>query len=342
MSRSLLDHNEGMRIRRAGLGLLFVVLVSAACGSRTGLFGPEDASAPTLDGSVQDARNDAPTDGAADARPDAGDLDALPPIDSAQTPDVVNRTDCPDASGTLVYVVTSRNELYAFYPPDLGFRLVGTLACPAGDATPFSMAVDRRGVAYVLFTDGNLFQVSTQTAACIATPFRPGQSGFTTFGMGFAADSLAPGLERLFVADSSGGFGIPTGSRLGSIDTAGFALSLIGPFVPTLPRAELTGTADGRLFAYWPNGTAAVPRGSIAEVDARTGAVRARTDVPVGTSQDAFAFAFYGGDFWMFNSADGTSSEVSRYRLADGATTTPVTFPETIVGAGVSTCAPSQ
>ncbi len=330
-----------MRIRPSAQAL--VLLVVAACGSRTGLFGPEDASVPPEgpDASALDARVDATRDAAPDTRPD--ELDALPPIDVAQPPDVVSRTDCPDAGGTLVYVVTSRNELYAFYPPDLGFRLIGTLACPAGSATPFSMAVDRRGVAYVLYTDGNLFQVSTQTAACVATSFRTGQSGFTTFGMGFAADATAAGNERLYVADTGGGgIGPNNDSRgLASINTTSFALSFIGRFTPALPRAELTGTADGRLFAYWPSGSAAAPRGSIAEIDARSGAVRARTDVTIGTNSDAFAFAFYGGDFWMFNSPDGGPSAVSRYRLADQTTDTPLTFPETIVGAGVSTCAPS-
>ena len=206
------------------------------------------------------------------------------------------------------------------------------------------MAVDRRGVAYVLYTDGALYRVSTLTGACVGTTYRPGQSGFNTFGMGFAADSTSPANERLFVADNGGGgLGVPQSSRgLAQIDTATFLLTFVGAFSPSLPRAEFTGTADGRLFAYWPQGTGAAPLGSIAEVDIRTAAVRARVDVPIGTSNDAFAFAFYAGDFWMFNSTSGQlTTNVSRYRLADGTTSTPATFAGRIVGAGVSTCAPS-
>ena len=57
------------------------------------------------------------------------------------------------------------------------FTLIGTIACPvvnAGDE-PFSMAVDRTGIAYTVFfnpnrTDpllgGELFRVSTATASC--------------------------------------------------------------------------------------------------------------------------------------------------------------------------------
>lgn len=334
-------------MNRRRFGFVALLLVVAACGSRTGLFGPEEAP----DGGTVSPRDGAITvDGngpIVDARvPDTApttDLDALPPIDATPLVDV-NRTDCPDAESTLVYVVSSENELYAFYPPDLGFRFIGALACPAPLGTsPFSMAVDRRGVAYVLYTDGALYRVSTLTAACVATTYRPGQQNFTTFGMGFAADSTSPTNERLFVAESGSGFGGPTSSRgLAHIDTGTFGLSFVGAFAPSLPRAEFTGTADGRLFAYWPQGSTGSPLGSIAEVDIRTAQVRARVDVPVGTSNDAFAFAFYGGDFWMFNSGQSTATtEVSRYRLADRTTTTPTTFPGRIVGAGVSTCAPS-
>jgi hypothetical protein len=56
---------------------------------------------------------------------------------------------------------------------------------------------------------------------------------------------------------------------------------------------------------------------------------------------DAWAFAFWGGDFWLFTSPTGPTSKVDRYRPSDGTTTTMI--PDTgikIVGAGVSTCAP--
>jgi hypothetical protein len=54
----------------------------------------------------------------------------------------------------------------------------------------------------------------------------------------------------------------------------------------------------------------------------------------------AWAFAFWGGDFWLFT-APGVASRVDRYRPSDGSTVTMksnVGF--NIVGAGVSTCAP--
>lgn len=316
---------------RARVAWLSSLAVGAAvsCGGRTGLFSDEGVGSTNNgpepgDGSIR-------RDGALD-----GDLDALPPIDAASRPDV-DRTDCPDADATYVYVVSSQYELFSFHPPTLTFRSIGNLVCPApANETPFSMAVDRKGVAYVVYTDGSLYRVSTATAACVKTPYAPGQLGFETFGMGFASDNGGP-AERLFVAENNfGGNAI----GLGSIDTTTWKLSFIGAFDPPLPRAELTGTGDGRLFAFWPNRD--VPTGSnVAEVNKVDAKVIARTPLPIARREDAFAFAFWGGDFWIFTSPGG-ASEVNRFRPSDGTTIQVTTHPSTIVGAGVSTCAPQE
>src|SRR5439155_2209189 len=71
--------------------------------------------------------------------------------------------DCPDAGSTYIYLFTEANELLAFYPPSAAIHTVGTIDCPLIDpsSTPFSMAVDRSGLAHVLYQDGELFKVST-------------------------------------------------------------------------------------------------------------------------------------------------------------------------------------
>jgi len=62
---------------------------------------------------------------------------------------------CPDAGATFVYVVTEEFELMSFYPPTGAFTAIGTLDCPVATNgsgspfTPFSMAVDKSGIAYV-------------------------------------------------------------------------------------------------------------------------------------------------------------------------------------------------
>jgi hypothetical protein len=296
-------------------------LLVIACGSRTGLLAPDE------------------TDAAVDAHPDVHDAghdvfdaheeDALPPIDAF--PDVPPPTDCPDAGATLVYVISSQNELFSFYPPTLAFTKIGTVACPS-KSTPFSMAVNRLGIAFSVFQDGNLFQVSTANAACKATAYTPGQQGWSTFGMGYAG--AADGGDTLYVAE-----GHYTGSSkgLGSIDTASFKLKIIGGFTPSLTQCELTGTGDGRLFAFClPQGTSG---STLAEINPANANVIAENTLKVGQPNDAFAYAFWGGDFWIFTAPGGTTT-VTKYDPVSMSETAVTTLGSTIVGAGVSTCAP--
>jgi hypothetical protein len=57
----------------------------------------------------------------------------------------------------------------------------------------------------------------------------------------------------------------------------------------------------------------------------------------------AWAFSFWGGDFYLYTaSSTTTSSTVTHYTTADGGIDTGYTTAGfTIVGAGVSTCAPT-
>ncbi len=315
-------------MRRAPLlGLLLVTnatLALIACGSRTGFLLDDDLGLAPEDASIDVRRP-------ADASRDNQVLpDAIPPIDSRPVNDV-QRNDCPDADATLVYLISSDNRLFSFYPPTLALAAIGGVACPSS-SSPYSMAVNRKGTAYVIFQSGELFKVSTGTASCAPTPFVSGQAGFKTFGMGFVSNS-GGAAETLFVAE-----GAPTttgDSRgLASIDTTTFKLSFIGGFNPRQQRVEFTGTGDGRLFGFSPAGNG----GSVIQVDKTTGDIIASDVVPAGGASQAFAFAFWGGDFWIFTGAGATN--VYRYRPGDKSTSLMTTFPTAIVGAGVSTCAP--
>jgi hypothetical protein len=304
--------------------------VLVACGSRTGL-GVVDVPP------VADASADAPADvlPPRDAAPEREAApDALPPIDASRRD--ADRTDCPDADATLVYVIANDNRLLAFDPPAASFRTIGTIACPStGGANPFSMAVDRKGVAFVLFNDGRLFRVSTATAACVATTFQPNQLNFRTFGMGFVA--LGGGAtDTLFIAGS----GQDNGNEdLGRIDLTTFRVTRIGTFNPLIHGAELTGTGDGRLFGFYKRTTGATSS-VIGEIDPTDARVFAESPLPTVNQGSGWAFAYWGGDFYMFVGTGAASSTVVRFRLADGSVTPVANVGSLIVGAGVSTCAP--
>lgn len=310
---------------------LLVALFLVACGSRTGLLIDEIVSGAPVDGGV-----DAGGDGA-----DAQNLDASKGLDSSPRTDAIVRTDCPDPSTTFVYAVSALNDLISFYPPTNTFKTIGKIDCPIAhsDATPFSMAVDRAGFAYVLFSDGDLFRVSTKTGACAATPYVAGQQGYETFGMGFATRDLGP-EETLYIAGNSIN---PTGSLgLATINTQTFKVDRVGDFTPPLNNAELTGTGDGRLFAFYSAGTAEEPSSGvyIAEINKLSGAVIGSDFIAEVDQGDAWAFAYWGGEFYNFTGNGNGTSRVTKYNPNSHTLTDVAQSNERIVGAGVSTCAP--
>jgi len=351
---------------------------ASGCGSRTGLIildelpdEPSEAGQDASDATIPDAGSDAPPDVApdravdaradatADAEPDVtvdavadAVVDVLPPIDVGRPRPVACEEGGPAA--TLIYVVTTQNDLWSFYPPSLAFSRIGHIDCPS-TGTPFSMAVDQSGIAYVVYNDGNLFRVSTATAHCQATPFAVDQEEFQTFGMGYSQNPSGTG-ETLYVAsDEDPDSGIP--SRLGLIDTTAFALHTVGPFQPQLANAELTGTGAGDLFAFYaldssPNASGGSgPPSAIGQIDKANGRLLGQTVLSSVAQGCAWAFAFWGGDFYEFVAPPGAGqtcgglvfSVVWRYRPSDG-TLVEIDkgFKETIVGAGVSTCAPQD
>ncbi len=254
--------------------------LASGCGARTELGAPVVPDA--------EAGKDAPFDHDA-TKEDVQEEDALPHID--QFVDAPIPTDCPDAGATLVYVLSSENELLSFYPPTLSFSTIGKIACPNTQSSPYSMAVDRLGTAYSVFADGTLWQISTANASCKPTPYVPSvqDTPFYNFGMGFAGDQNG---ESLYVADAHFN---QNSLGLATLDTTTFTRNFIADFQPELPRCELTGTGDGRLFAFclFTTGSGS----EIAEIDPKTAKVIAVNQLQVGQPNDAFAYAFWGGYF---------------------------------------------
>ncbi len=237
-----------------------------------------------------------------------------------------------------VYVVSKQKDLHRFDPAALTFTKVGALACDAGAATPFSMAIDRKGTAWVLYSDGRIFHASTKDASCMPTKYVADQEGWRTFGMAFASDGASS--ESLYVAEMD--------KALGKIDTATLKLAPIGAYGKTSVPAELTGRGDGKLFAFFQRTAFSTAGPRISELDPKTGKIVAEKNPPGVDVGSGWAFAQWGGSYWLFtasgtSSSGSTTSKVTEYDFdANTAKDVVADVGFKIVGAGVSTCAPTS
>lgn len=255
---------------------------------------------------------------------------------------------CSEAS-QFVYVLSDDNDLYSFRPDQKQFVKIGALGCN----TPFqpnSMAIDRDATAWVNYvesdflgdTAGVIFRVSTVDASCEPAPAANLPVDWFRLGMGFSTDGQDTESESLYLT----GTGSASSPGLGKLDLSSGALSPIGPFTGSLSdqNAELTGTGDGRLFGFFT--TTPV---EVAELDRTSGAVLSTTKLPAVETPAAWAFSFWGGDFYLYTAPDPTleptrTTNVTRYRPGDGSVDAAymLNIGFRIVGAGVSTCAPLE
>jgi len=236
----------------------------------------------------------------------------------------------------FVYVVDVNGVLYQFNPPTLAFTQVGQVTCASSDF--FSMAVDRNAVAWVLAEDGTIVKYDINAKTCTKTAFQAGQHGFQTFGMGFSANGSGATTDTLFVTDDE--LQTPSSNQgLAMIDTSSLMLTPVAQYDQLVgEEAELTGTGDGRLFGAFEGSPY-----TVAEIDKTTAhviSVAPQTGIDYAPSSSSLAFAFWGGDFWLFIGPGGTT-DVFQYQPSGQTTTKRETEQFEIVGAGVSTCAPT-
>jgi hypothetical protein len=262
----------------------------------------------------------------------------------------------------LVYVVDEQNDFMSFDPrklPGDPFTLIGTLSCPTqgpsiqtGNATvmPFSMSVDRDGVAWVLYTSGELFKVSLQDASCTAAGNTVNAGGMALFGMGFVTDTSGGDTEKLYLA---GGNNDPSASpkKLAYDDTHGGNLTPVAAGTITATPAqfspELTGTSEAKLYGFFPNLSQVAYVQEINKADGTpVGNTLPLGSTGLGANINDWAFAQWGGTFYIFvtTSDSGGGNRNSTVRTIDRATgqyqTILQNLPYYIDGAGVSTCAP--
>jgi hypothetical protein len=240
------------------------------------------------------------------------------------------------ADGTeLVYVIDQfTNQLSQFDPSNKTFKDLGALSCPTmAGATPFSMGVDRQANAYVLYDSGELMKVAINGLQCTKTTWHA-QSGLQVFGMGFSTDTAGGSTEHLFI----GGGQTQTQSSftLAMVDPTTLSATPIGS-EPQLP--EMTGTGNAELWGFFPDAT--MPK--VVRFDKTTGVPNLTYPEPsLAGTMTGYAFAHWGGDYWVFLIRNGEpATKVYQVNGMSGTiTSTTPTTGRTIVGAGVSTCAP--
>lgn len=289
------------------------------------------------------------------------------------TPDAANDASMAGgvcAPGSQLVYVLSNNAIYSFDPPTQTFAMVSSLNCLTGGMTPNSMAVDRLGNAWINFVTvdvidaetgaqavvgGAIFKMDLATGACVATHIEL-PPGWYQLGMGYSTASATDETDTLYVtgntddAESCSDDGGSASNGLGILDTTAGTLTPVGPFTGSLAgkNAELTGTGDGRLFGFFDLDVV-----KIAQIDKNTGATTNPLSMTGVECPYAFAFSFWGGDFYLYTASifvpDGgiqsryLNSSVTHYTTPDGGIDTSY-VPDTgftIVGAGVSTCAPT-
>jgi hypothetical protein len=254
----------------------------------------------------------------------------------------------------LIYVLAwnelDSGSLWTFDPATLSFDEIGPIPCNPG-AMVFSMGISRDAKAYVQYQPGgDIFTFDVNTGTCDDPGFAPGQSGFSQFGMAFVSESEADPCDDLYALRMQGA--TPTecpGSicgSLGRIDPLSMHLQVLNG--TSYDGGELSGTGDGRLFAF-----VGLAPAELVELDKDSGEVLFSGELEGLELTDAFAFAFWGGDFWFFTEAndtvpgwpEGVSKVVKLdYDGSDGhgvrLTTEVASAPILVAGAGVSTCAP--
>jgi hypothetical protein len=246
-----------------------------------------------------------------------------------------------DERGQFIYTVDTSGTFARFDPVTTTSTPLGQLQCPApAGTTPFSMNVDQSANAWVLFSDGSLFQVDTGNAACRTTSYAPGQLGMTVFGMGSVFDS-ASGVDTLYIAGSAT---FPAEqATLATLELSSFRIDAVGPM--NVGSVELAGTGDGQLWAFAPPGITSSDA-ILDRIDPRTGLTLEHYQLRgITTLSGGFAIKFWGGAFYLFVGSDVW--RMPRDALIPGQLepTEPPSLVYSspganVVGAGVSTCAP--
>lgn len=265
------------------------------------------------------------------------------------------QSDCPPET-QLIYLLDNQRRLLSFDPADeaFTFEVLGTINCPtdpplegwgtAETARPNSMSVDRSGTAWVAWTSGQIAHIPIRDPdQCVISDWVPQTGNFERFGMGFVTDAPGSFAETLFLSGGTvADLAVHLPSRTGSIDPDTLAFTALGTLPQTENNLELTGTGLAEWWGYSPGAAG----NEVVQLDKEGGGFLARYPLPpLADEVGAWAFAHWGGQYYLFvtlrHSAVDFTPQVLRFDPATGLLDTVVAeHAYTVVGAGVSTCAP--
>ena len=236
--------------------------------------------------------------------------------------------DCVESSDLIYTVDKNTQNMYLFDPNSSSFSLLGSLPCDdwGWEGDPGSMGVSRNGFAYVRYSGGLLYEVDLTDLSCRESRFS--EHNFGAYGMGYATNHGNTWQDQLYIANND---------TIASLNVQDGQYRTIG-HMPS--QSELTGNADGELWAFLPLEQPA----KLVQVDKNNGNIVESISISSFSLQDldTFAFAYWGGDFYLFVRLYGQSTNV--YKVEKDGTQTMVLQDSglNIVGAGVSTCAPTE
>lgn len=236
--------------------------------------------------------------------------------------------DCTETSDLIYAVDKNSQNMYLFDPNTASFSLLGSLPCDdwGWEGDPGSMGVSRNGFAYVRYSGGLLYEVNVSDLSCEESRFS--EHNFGAYGMGYATDHSNTWQDQLYIANSN---------SIASLNVHSGEYTTIGN-MPS--QSELTGNADGELWAFLPLEQPA----QLVQVDQNNGSIVESLSVTSFSlvDLDTFAFAYWGGDFYLFVRLYGESTNVYKVDKNGNQSLILEGSGLNIVGAGVSTCAPTE
>ena len=236
-------------------------------------------------------------------------------------------TDCTVETEDYIYLVDLDNILYKFSPKTFQVTVVGPLNC-SETSSVFSIALQRNGLLWVLFNDGDLYTFNVTDQTCINTGFGRNQTGILDFTMAFVKN-VGDNKETLFISKLYNGGGV-----LAEIDTNTLSIVEIGNYSDGAQFATLTGSNDGRLFGLFFDNPP-----TIKEVDDTDAQIL--SEYPLNEPFDGFvylySFASYENKFFYFLNSEN-STYIHLFDPKTNRSTLLNTVPFSFFNAATSTC----